>query len=300
MTKPTKLWICGICQDNEKELKDILIPLSKNLMDSHLSKCDYPLGTLWVDGGSTDDTEHVILDYWGKVIYHEWTNDHDFQMNEYLRAGYIKHGDWVIQLDTSERINPEFIKTLQSGMLKNFEDQSINMVYQRSKPLLFKWHDDQIYLGSPHWGLQNPRRHIVDISKFDGFSDDKSYVWSLRDDINKWIVNGIKYYLVYGRSNHMWLIYSPQNYPGSAPTLIQEHEENRLRFRNYARNTLRLPMDSSNVRILESFDAYLKAGEFDKKFIEFLNYEKVISNYYRYILGEDQENIYNTQNTWTF
>jgi hypothetical protein len=255
-----------------------------------------------VDGGSKDNNETatVIANHGGIILHRKWTNDHDFQMNTYLRAGHIKHGDWVIQLDTSERLNPEFIDKLQTSMLKNFEEQGINMVYQRSKPLLFKWHDDQIFLGSPHWGLQSQRRHIVDISKFDGFSDDKSYVWSLRDDINKWIVNGIKYYLVYGRSNHMWLIYSPSNYPGSAETLIHEHEENRLRFRNYCRHNLQLPMDSSSASILEAFDAYLKAGEFDKQFIDFMNYEKVIANYYRYLKGEDQKNIYHTQNTWKF
>ena len=300
MKRPTRLWICGVCQNNEEELTEILDPLSGFILceDDH----DYCLRTLWVDGGSHDecDTLAVIAKYGGTLLHRKWTNDHDFQMNEYLRSGHIHHGDWVIQLDTSERINPKFIQKLQNGMLKNFEEQNINMVYQRSKPLLFKWHDDQIFLGSPHWGLQSQRRHIVDISKFDGFQDDKTYVWSLRDDINKWIVNGIKYYLAYGRSNHMWLIYSEGNYPGSAPSLIHEHEEKRLRFRNYCRSVIQLPFDSGTSKLLSAFDDYLKAGEFDEEFVYFMNYEKVIANYYRYVSGEDQKLIYDTQNTWQF
>jgi len=293
----SKLWICGICQNNSEELIEILEPLKELLT---CSTYNYNLGTIWVDGGSTDCSRIVVLNHGGQMIFRKWTNDHDFQMNEYMRAGHIKHGDWVLQLDTSERIHPDFIKRLQNGMLTNFEEQNINTVYQRSKPILFKYHDDMIFSGSPHWGIVGQRRQMVDISKFDGFADDKTYLWSLRDDINKWITNGIKYYLAYGRSNHMWLIYSPANYPGSAQTLIQQHEENRLRFRNYCRDTLQLPFNSGTSKLLCAFDDYLKAENFDEKFVEFLNYEKVIANYYRYVKGEEQKNIYDTQNNWKF
>ena len=286
----TKLWICGICQNNESELQAILSPLY-NLL-THRQDILYALNTMWVDGHSTDNSINMISINGGYYCERYWTNDHDFQMNQYLRGGLINHGDWVIQLDTSERITPAFIEKLQATMLANFEEQGINTVYQRSKPLMFKWHDDMVFSGSPHWGIQSARHKMVDISKFDGFEDDKTYVWSLRDDINKWIVNGIKYYLVYGRSNHMWLLYKGHE--------AAEQERQRHDFRNYCRNTLKIDLNAKPKRIMREFDAFLKTGNFSQRFIDFMNWEKVIANYYRYLQGEDQKTIYNTQNTWKF
>jgi len=284
-----RLWLCGICQNNDKDLEDILKPLGYLLESKELF-------AFWIDGGSSDNTIETILSFDGVVKSRKWTNDHDFQQNEYLRDPRIQHGDWIIQCDTSERIHPDFVHLLLDEMLDNFENQGIKTVYQRSKPVLFQKHDDQIFLGSPHWGLQNQRRHIVDIAKFKGFEEDKTYFWSNRDDINKWITNGMKYYYVYGRSNHMWLVYSPSNYPESSQLLIRDHEAKRLEFRDYCRNNLGLSMVN-----LDGITEYLKKPEgFTDKFVEFLKYEKVLANYFRYVNGEDQQTIYDTQNTWKY
>lgn len=285
----SKLWICGICQNNKKELYELL---------EKVNEAKTHPGILFVDGGSTDETQEVITNWGGQFLRRKWTNDHDFQMNVYMRAGIIQHGDWVVQIDSSERIEPAFIDKLNGGMLANFEEQGIKTVYQRSKPILFQYHDDQIFSGSPHWGLQGQRRHLVDISKFDGFEDDKTYFWSQRDDINKWITNGMKYYYVYGRSNHMWLVYSQANYPGTTDTLIHEHEATRMQFRDYCRYELGLKMNN-----LDDITKFMKDTSLEllpSKFREFMAYEKVIANYYRYIHGEDQQIIYDTQNTWKF
>jgi glycosyltransferase involved in cell wall biosynthesis len=283
----SKLWIAGICQNNAKELRELLSPISFCFND----EC----GSIFVDGGSTDDTVATIARDGGIVLQRKWTNDHDFQMNEYMRSGHIQHGDWVLQIDTSERIHPHFIQKLKAILIPNFERQNINTVYQRSKPLLFRYHDDQFYLGSPHWGIQNMRSQVVDISKFDGFQDDKTYIWSTRDDINKWVMNGMKYYLVYGRSNHMWLVYNHANYPGTTEKLIWEHELKRHEFRDYCRKNLKI--DISN---LDAFTEVLKSGP-NADLIGFMNYEKVIANYYRFVvLGEDQKKIYDTQKEWRY
>jgi glycosyltransferase involved in cell wall biosynthesis len=283
-----RLWICGIMQNNANEVRDILEPLEPFLEANKL-------GAFWIDGGSTDQSIEEVVGWGGCVKVRRWTNDHDFQMNEYLRDPRIKHGDWVIQCDTSERIHPEFIEKLLDVMLDNFEKQGINTVYQRSKPMLFRKFDDQFFMGTPHWGLQGQRQQAVDIAKFDGFEDDKTYCWSNRDDINKWILNGIKYYYCYGRSNHMWLVYNPANYPGTTDSLIQQHEARRQAFRHYCRTELGLPMDNT-----DALKVLMKSQELPEKLVEFIKYEKVLANYYRYVNGEDQQVIYDTQNSWKF
>jgi hypothetical protein len=287
MIQMGKLWIAGITQNQAQAIEQLLCPISP-----HFGK---NCGAIFVDGGSADNTVKVLNSWCDIVLHRKWTNDHDFQMNVFLREGLIKHGDWVLIIDSSERINPDFLVKLKTKLIPNFETQNINMVYQRSKPLLFRYYDDQIFLGSPHWGLQNQRHHMVDISKFDGFQDDKSYVWSLRDDINKWITNGMKYYYVYGRSNHMWLVYNPANYPNSTQNLIQQHENLRHQFRDYCRNELKL-----NMTLLDLCN-FITNEDLPEKFTDFMNKEKVIANYYRYmVLGHDQQEIYDTQNEWRF
>jgi len=167
--------------------------------------------------------------------------------------------------------------------------------------MLFKFHDDQIFSGSPHWGIMNVRRHVVDISTFKGFEDDKTYFWSTRVTNERWIENGFKYYYVYGRSNHMWLVYNAANYPGTTDQLIHNHEIKRHQFRQYCREKLGLSITQDAAVSLDAFNEFLQQHNFDKEFIDFMNYEKVIANYYRYmILGDDIDEIKKTENSWKY
>ena len=282
------LWLCGITQ-NQRDNIDELTKDVWDLVD----------GLVWVDHGSDDGTLELLEDRKkdGEIIPKKWINAHDISMNGFLLEGPIQHGDWVFIIDSQERINPQFVLRLTSGMLKNFEDQQINTVYQRSKPLLFKFHDDQMFAGSPHWGISGMRNYMVDISKFDGFADDKDYVWSKRDDINKWITNGIKYYYIYGRSNHLWLVYGKQ-----PQDVIARQEGLRHDFRHYCRHELNLPLVGSNNDILKALETFMLENDpLPPKFIDFMKKEKVIANFYRYVVRkEDQKYIYDTQDSWVF
>ncbi|MHA2067410.1 MAG: hypothetical protein ACXABY_23845, partial [Candidatus Thorarchaeota archaeon] len=54
MKRPTRLWICGICQNNAEELSEILKPFRDFMLrEDH----EYHLGSIWVDGGSQDNRE---------------------------------------------------------------------------------------------------------------------------------------------------------------------------------------------------------------------------------------------------
>lgn len=277
----SKLWLCGICQNNLKDIDE----LTKNT--AHIVD-----GLVWFDHYSTDGTYELLKERCGLGLIAQgiFNKDHSWSMNGYLKNGVIKHGDWVIQIDTSERIHPDFLHKLKNGMLNNLEEASINIVFQRSKPIMFKYHDTQFFAGTPHWGLQGMMPYIAKINEFDGYQDDKTYYWSLRDDINKWIVNGIKYYLTYPISNHIWLVYGKETEDSKI-----KREQQRYRFRGYCRKTL-----GFNIENVNDIKAYLEKGEFTKEFIDYMNSEKIIANYYRYINGENQQVIYDTQNQWKF
>lgn len=278
-----KLWLCGICQNNLQDI-DELTKDTYNIVD----------GLVWFDHYSTDGTYELLKERrgLGHIAQGTFNKDHSWSMNGYLKNGTIKHGDWVMQIDTSERVHPDFLTRLKNGMLDNLEKGSINIVFQRSKPILFKYYDIQYFAGSPHWGLQNMMPYLAKINEFDGYKDDKTYYWSLRDDINKWIVNGIKYYLTYPVSNHMWLIYGKDG-----DKVIHAHEAKRQLFRNYCRHQLKLNIDNTN-----DITTFMKDNcrNLPKEFIEHMNHEKVVANYYRYVNGENQQAIYDSQNTWKY
>jgi hypothetical protein len=56
---------------------------------------------------------------------------------------------------------------------------------------------------------------------------------------------------------------------------------------------------------MEAFRKYLErcyeTGEWDEKFVDFVEKEKIIKSYFRYtILGETEKAIYDTQYEWSF
>jgi hypothetical protein len=284
------LWVAGITQNQEKNIYE-LINAFGGLEHNRV-------GTVWVDGGSTDNTTGVITDWGGHILKRRWTNDHDFQMNVLLRDKEtpIRHGDWVFIIDSQERISHKFMKKLKNGMIEEFEKGGYKTIYQRSKPIMFKYHDDQIFMGSPHWGLTNQRQPFLDISKVMPNYKDEDYVWSLRNDKEKWILNGLKYYYVYGRSNHCWLVYDPRRHNSFTQQSAPEHETMRMSFRDYCSDKLDLPRGDT-----KAFDAFLEKGDFPKQFIDFVEKEEILKNYFRYtILRESEKDIYDTQHDWSF
>ena len=287
------LWVAGITQNQEQNILELITTFGGT---------DDKVGTVWVDGGSTDDTVKVIEDWKnGIVLNRKWTNDHDFQMNVLLRdkESPIKHGDWVFIIDSQERIAKKFMDKLKNGWLDEMDKAGYKTIYQRSKPILFKYHDDQLFMGSPHWGLSAQRQPMLDIAKSMPDYKDEDYIWSQRNDKEKWILNGFKYYYVYGRSNHCWLVYDPRRHDSFTQQSAPQHEAMRLAFRDYCSDELGLTRGDS-----KSFDSFLEAhpaAPYPEKFIDYIEKEEILKNYFRYtILGESEKDIYDTQHDWSF
>jgi hypothetical protein len=224
----------------------------------------------------------------GAVIYRKWTNDHDFQMNEFLRQGPMKNGDWFILRDSTERLNPDFAKKIHETCSR-LGKAGVQTVYDSSKIILARYYDDQFFLGSPHWGLQGQRRHVIRLRDVEGFEDSASYGSSVRAaqrSKDHCFRHQLKYYYVYGRSNHMLLGHEDDQQE------YARRESQRQRFRKICEEKYKL---SYTIKELISF---FKTDEWhkDEEFVEIINDQPILFKFYRNeILNEDADYINSTQ-----
>jgi hypothetical protein len=271
-----KVYLCGITQNQLKNIND----LTKNC---------YQIfdGLIYVDGGSTDGTKELLEERkgCGQVIYRKWTNDHDFQMNEFLRQGPMKIGDWFVLRDSRERFNTEWVANIKN-LISKAKNSGIRSIYNYGKGFAFEYYDDMFFHGSPHWGLVGARNQAIDLSQF--FDEKKKeHTWRLKDgeddperDESYYIDHFFKYYYVYGRSNHL-LLGRENDREG-----FQKAEAKRVEFRMYC-HSIGLEFTT------DSFLNYARnSGIGDAKFKNFINAEDILKDFYRKkILNESLESI---------
>ena len=261
-----RIFLCGVTENQV----DNIDKLTSNIWE-HVD------GLIFVDGGSTDGTRELLEDRVGEgaVLYRKWTNDHDLQMSEILRQGPMQIGDWFILRDSMERFNDDFAKSIVS-FLVNARNQNIKSIYSHGKGFAFEYYDDMFFLGSPHWGLQNARHEAIDLKDY--FKDEKEYSYRLKDGeeggrpIHNFVDHFVKYYYVYGRSNHTLL---GREHDRKA---YQEAELNRQQFRVYCNKNIGLDFT------VESLLDYLKKDQWknDKEFVAMFNKEKILKDFYRW------------------
>ena len=288
------IYLCGITNgseyDNIKALTDPIWEVVDGLIFGYDASEEEP-----PDFGDECYNLLEIRKGKGKILFRPWTNDHDLQMNTFLREGPMKEGDWFILRDGMERFNPDWVKELPK-MLASFEMQGIRSVFNYGKGFAFQWNDAMLFQGSPHWGLQGAQAKAIDLmNMYD--EDKKEHTWRIKDgeeggrpSDNK-INHEAKYAWTYGRSNHLLL-----GLEDSVPE-YQRAESIRLHIRDMARlKGFDLTLDG-----LKEFMVWLEENDL-QNFKAWINSHRVWKNFYRYRVVNKTpfEAIEKTENEWRY
>lgn len=269
----TKVYLCGITQNKEKEI------------DKLTSVYQYFDGLIFVDGGSTDGTLDILNQRMGNgaILHRNWTNDHDLQMNEFLRQGPMEISDWFIVRDSNEVLEDEFCKDLRS-LIAKLESNDIKSVYWEGKGFMFKYYDNMLFLHSPHWGLMGARDKKIEL-KGSGLVDDNKVTYNNRQrTTNEWWFHHLKYYWEYGRSNHLLL--------GNENNICEynRREKNRLELREILHNKYNVEFTNQSLHDFLQNNQWWLNSDIKHKIED----EPIVMRYYRFfVLKEEIEDIIN-------
>ena len=254
-----KLWCCGITfnkVDKIKKLVEVTAP--------------YVDGFVWTDHYSTDGTFEVLNDNKkeGRIFQREWRNDHDEAANYYLHAGVMRNYDWFLFLDSTDLPNKEWIQTIRI-QLEILQNNKINCVYL-DHPLLIRYFDFLHFEQTPHQGLTGIQPEVLFLERLPGYKKE-NYIINTRDIDVSGLLNPVKYYWVYSRSNHTQLLYGQ-----FGEEIYQYHENRRIWFRLYCENVLNIPLT------LDGLENYFRAGNYTEEFIDQVELEVNLKDFFRY------------------
>jgi len=266
----TKFWFTTMCGPGSLEdLKELWEPIR------HLFS-----GIVCTYHGDREDPEAVYLESAkgeGKVVYLPFSRRHDFSRNAYLYCGGMQDGDWAMQCDVLERLNPAFIETFVVPFISQLRDHSPRLIYYHTKVILYEYHESLRFQGSPHEGLMRDdgQAKAADITSLFPNEDEvrPNVRAKRRTESHHWIGHYARYYLYPWGSNHVLLGW--ENRRDQLPA----REARRLAFRHLLR-ARGFPVTIFGVNQLFS-------GPLDDEIKAHINGELILHDYYRHvILGE--------------
>jgi hypothetical protein len=216
----------------------------------------------------------------GNIILGSFVGRHDHSRNRILFETGIKNGDYLVTLDTLERIPEVFAKNLFNLMMQ-MNHEGVDVIYYFSKPYVIKYREDMEYKGTPHESLVGKYSiSSVELTLLNEYFKDENNVRInvrpiKRPDKFHFIGHYAKY-LLQPNSNQILLGLENQKHPQE---MWSKREENRLRFIKTLEDR---GFDRSFAGVLALF-----SGPIDDELKHYINNEKVWQDVYRYYILKD-------------
>ncbi len=168
----SKIFLCGITNGPVSKLKSLIEP-AKDIFD----------GLCWAVDDKADIEVYNYLDANkkdGKIIIHPFMKGHDWQANQYLHSGAIGLGDWVFICDTSDVINPVFLKRLRED-ISYWEKNHVQNIHL-DHLLLFRFWGFQEFVCTPHWYVKGLVPRTVSLSQINGYQKENYLFGIIREN----------------------------------------------------------------------------------------------------------------------
>lgn len=246
-------------------------------------------GVVWTLHDSHGTEEETFLNGVigkGKIVHYYYSSRHNESRNNYLWCGPIKQGDWCVQVDELERLQPVFAAKLPE-FIQTLVSKGLNCAHYYGKPLVFQYHESMRYDGNPHEGLNRQDGGLRSTELSHSYPNENDVRMNMRPFVRKgdfsWVEHYAKYYIgsPWG-SNHCLLGNEAR---GDPMNIYQKREALRIKFRDHLREngyTLDLNglysffADRTTLKCLDTFEKQV------------LNEEKIVQDYYRFNLKQDR------------
>lgn len=270
-----KVYLCFMC--GPESLTNI-----KELIDPVRAAFDGVVAVLHDSRGSEEDVYLESVKGCGKVVHTEFVRRHDWSRNHYLYNGPMENGDWCVQIDDKERLNPLFATNLRA-VIAQLKDRNLNAAWYYGKPFVFEYHESLEYRGNPHEGLRRNDGQMQGIELSGTYPVETDVRYSVRaaqrQDHYHWVGHYWRYYTFPWGSNQTLL---GAEHRGNAMEVYQKREVVRAAFRD---ELARRGVKWDHQAIL----TYWLAVPLDDTMRTFVNADKVISDSYRYFVLNDLE-----------
>lgn len=272
-----KIWLCGVTGDREKDIEELTRDIAQ-----------YFEGLIWVDHFSQDNTAKILEERKGAgtVLFRKYTDDHDLQRNEFLRCGLMKSFDWFCYIDSGERLNIEWCKSLKST-INEYQRLGIG-VGMLGRPYLVQYFDDMIFSGNPHCWPYPLRGKTINL--------DETFIKKKVMDERSGLLHPFHYYWNTPRSNELFAQYRKYG-----QDVVDYRENLRFQFRLYWQQNLGLEFTMDSViKFLQNI--YDNRGQIDKLFFEYMETEFYWSDIFRLKILKQRfyEDIVPNRFAWSF
>lgn len=236
-------------------------------------------GILAVDHYSTDGTYELLEQNKrdGDIIRCPYQNNHSQSMNIWLNSPKLNIGDWVILLDSSERIGPKLLANLKSYLLW-FEQSNINTIVNHSKVFIFRRWPQQFFTNTPHWAFQGGRQGYLKLEESGLFESENDYYFSVRSKNRAqfhW-ARHYAFYLLQKDSNHLLL--GLEGKPNFVETFTYRENE-RIKLLLYFKERNLEPTIDNLILLFHECNDQIKY---------FINTNKILNDYYHYYINNDR------------